>query len=29
MITSNNENNTKWKLVIKAAVPKEFRYNES
>lgn len=29
MITSNNENNTKLKLVIKTAVPKEFSYNDS
>ena len=29
MITSNNENNTKLKVVIKPAVPKEFSYNDS
>lgn len=29
MITSSNENNTKLKLVIKPAVPKEFSYNDS
>ena len=29
MITSNNENNAKLKLVIKAAGPKEFSYNDS